>query len=164
MERRHRYETETTWRGNRGSGTADYRAYDRAFDTLADGRPPVPGSSDPIFRGDASRWNPELLLVAALSQCHLLSYLHRCAVNRVVVLGYVDAAVGEMVETADGGGRFTEVVLRPVVTVESPAMVQRAEELHDEAAELCFIARSVNFPVRHEPRVVVRGEEAPVAA
>ena len=113
------------------------------------GRPPIAGSSDPAFRGDPERWNPELLLVAALSQCHLLSYLHRCAVNGVTVTAYSDRAAGVMREADDGGGRFEEVVLRPVVTAE------RAEALHREASERCFIAASVNFPVRHEPRTMV---------
>ncbi len=155
MARRHEYETETTWTGDRGDGTASFRGYDRLYDTVADGRPPIAGSSDPAFRGDAGRWNPELLLVAALSQCHLLWYLHRCAVSDVVVTGYRDRAAGVMTEDDDGGGRFEEVVLRPVVTVAEPAMVERAEALHGEAAARCFVAASVNFPVRHEPRTVV---------
>ena len=155
MARRHEYETETTWTGDRGDGTASFRGYDRLYDTVADGRPPIAGSSDPAFRGDAGRWNPELLLVAALSQCHLLWYLHRCAVSDVVVTGYRDRAAGVMTEDDDGGGRFEEVVLRPVVTVAEAGMVERAEALHGEAAARCFVAASVNFPVRHEPRTVV---------
>jgi organic hydroperoxide reductase OsmC/OhrA len=155
MARRHEYETETTWTGDRGQGTASFRAYDRHYETTAPGRPAIAGSSDPAFRGDPERWNPELLLVAALSQCHLLSFLHRCAVNDVVVTGYRDRAAGVMAENADGGGRFEEVILRPVVTVAAAAMADRTEALHGEAAALCFIASSVNFPVRHEPRTLV---------
>jgi organic hydroperoxide reductase OsmC/OhrA len=155
MARRHEYETETTWTGDRGDGTASFRGYDRLYDTTAPGRPAIAGSSDPSFRGDAERWNPELLLVAALSQCHLLWFLHRCAVSDVVVTGYRDRAAGVMAEDAGGGGRFEEVVLRPVVTVADAAMAERAEALHREAAALCFVAASVNFPVRHEPRTVV---------
>ncbi|HET6175135.1 MAG TPA: OsmC family protein [Gaiellales bacterium] len=157
MPRTHKYETLSVWTGDRGQGTADYRSYDRTYDTSSPGRPPIAGSSDPAFRGDADCWNPELLLVAALSQCHMLSYLHRCAASGVVVTGYEDAAEGVMAETPDGGGHFEDVVLRPVVTVGEPGMVERAQELHHEAAALCFIAASVNFPVRHEPRAVVRG-------
>jgi organic hydroperoxide reductase OsmC/OhrA len=155
MMNRHRYETELVWRGNRGGGTIDYRAYDRHYETSAPGRPTLVGSSDPAFLGDADRWNPEQLLVAALSQCHLLSYLHRCAVAGVTVTAYTDTATGTMVETPDGGGRFEEVVLSPVVTVNDRAMVDRSLTLHEEAAALCFIAASVNFPVRHEPRTLV---------
>jgi organic hydroperoxide reductase OsmC/OhrA len=155
MTRRHTYETHSSWTGDRGQGTADYRAYDRTYDTTAPGRPAIAGSSDPAFRGSADRWNPELLLVAALSQCHMLSYLHRCAVGGVVVTGYEDTAEGVMVETSDGGGHFEDVVLRPVVTVAEPGMVEQAQALHEEAAALCFIAASVDFPVRHEPRAIV---------
>lgn len=157
-ERRHKYETRSIWKGNRGEGTADYGAYDRTFVTTALGRPPLEGSSDPVFRGDDDRWNPELLLVAALSQCHMLSYLHRCAVAGVVVTAYEDAAEGVMAETPDGGGHFEDVLLRPVVTVTAPDMVERAHALHEDASAVCFIASSVNFPVRHEPRILVAGE------
>ena len=155
MARNHKYETRSVWTGDRGQGTADYRSYARTYDTTSPGRPAIPGSSDPAFRGDDDRWNPELLLVAALSQCHMLSYLHRCAVSGVVVTGYEDAAEGVMVETDDGGGHFADVVLRPLVTVAEAGMVERAQALHEDAAVLCFIAASVNFPVRHEPRAVV---------
>jgi organic hydroperoxide reductase OsmC/OhrA len=155
MSRRHRYETRTVWTGDRGSGTADYRAYGREHETTAEGRPPIAAASDPAFRGDGGRWNPELLLVAALSQCHLLTYLHHCAVGGVTVTAYADDAVGVMAEDGEGGGRFEEVVLRPVVTVAEESMAARAAELHHEAAERCFIAASVNFPVRHEPSIVV---------
>jgi organic hydroperoxide reductase OsmC/OhrA len=158
MPRKHKYETHSIWKGDRGEGTADYRAYDRAYDTTAPGREPIRGSSDPAFRGDAGRWNPELLLVAALSQCHMLSYLHRCAVNGVVVTEYEDTAEGVMVETPDGGGHFEDVVLRPVVTVAARNMAERAEALHEDASAVCFIASSVSFPVRHEPQTRVRGE------
>jgi organic hydroperoxide reductase OsmC/OhrA len=155
MPRTHKYETRSVWTGDRGQGTADYRGYDRTYDTTTAGRPAIAGSSDPAFRGDQDRWNPELLLVAALSQCHMLSYLHRCAAGGVVVTGYEDTAEGVMVETPDGGGHFEDVVLRPLVTVASAEMVERAQALHEAAAALCFIASSVNFPVRHEPRAVV---------
>ena len=153
--RTHRYEIDVTWTGNRGEGTADYRAYSRDHEVAAEGRPTIPGSSDPTFRGDAARWNPEQLLVAALSQCHLLWYLHLCAVSDVVVVAYEDHASGVLELTEDGGGRFTEATLRPVVTVAEQSMAERARELHPRAHDLCFVAGSVNFPVRHEPRVEV---------
>jgi organic hydroperoxide reductase OsmC/OhrA len=156
MARTHKYETRCVWTGDLGRGTADYRSYARTYDTTSSGRPVIPGSSDPAFRGDDDRWNPEQLLVAALSQCHMLSYLHRCAVSGVVVTAYEDVAEGVMAETDDGGGHFEDVVLRPLVTVAEPGMIERAQELHHEAAELCFIAASVNFPVRHEPQAVAR--------
>ena len=151
----HSYEVAVSWTGNTGEGTADYRAYSRDHEVTAEGRPAIAGSSDPTFRGDAARWNPEQLLVAALSQCHLLWYLHLCAVSEVIVVAYEDHAVGEMAQDEDGGGRFTEVTLRPVVTVADEPMTATALELHPRAHELCFVANSVNFPVRHEPRIEV---------
>jgi organic hydroperoxide reductase OsmC/OhrA len=143
------------WHGNRGVGTASYRAYERLYKTVSHSRPAIEGSSDPAFRGDPERWNPELLLVAALSQCHMLSYLHRCAIGGVVVTEYSDDAVGVMLEDDDDGGRFEEVVLHPIVTAADASMADRAFQLHGEASKRCFIASSVNFPVRHEPRIVV---------
>lgn len=153
MGRQHRYETTTEWTGNLGEGTAGYRSYSRAHQTSAPGRPALASSSDPAFRGDRERWNPELLLVAALSQCHMLAYLHQCATAGIVVTAYVDVAEGAMTQTDEGGGRFEEVVLRPRVMVAEKAMEGPARRLHVRAAELCFIASSVSFPVRHEPLV-----------
>ncbi|MBX6751357.1 MAG: OsmC family protein [Micromonosporaceae bacterium] len=150
----HTYETTVTWTGNRGTGTSGYRDYDRSCDLAAPGRPAIAASSDPLFRGDPTRWNPEQLLVASLSQCHLLWFLHLAAEAGVVVTSYVDEAVGTLAEQPGGAGQFTEVVLRPRVTVADPVMIPVAQPLHDRAHELCFIARSVNFPVRHEPVTV----------
>lgn len=151
----HHYDIELEWQGNRGSGTSGYRDYGRTHEVRAADKPPIAASSDPVFRGEAERWNPEELLVAALAQCHLLTYLHAAADAGVVVTAYSDAASGTMVETADGGGHFVEAVLRPVVTVADESMVQRTSALHAEAEAHCFIAQSVNFPVRCEPTVLV---------
>ena len=106
-----------------------------------------------MFRGDAERWNPEQLLVAALSECHLLEYLHLCAVGGVVVVAYEDRADGVMEQNESGGGRFTEATLRPVVTVAEASMEDAARELHEQAHENCYIASSVNGP--HEPEIRV---------
>ncbi|TMR91687.1 OsmC family protein [Nonomuraea basaltis] len=152
MTRQHTYPTVVTWTGNKGTGTSGYRDYGRDHELSADGPPAIQGSSDPAFRGDPSRWNPEQLLVGSLSQCHMLSYLYLCSMAGVVVTEYVDRAVGTMAETSDGG-HFTEVVLRPEVTVASPEMADAAAELHAGAHKACFIASSVNFPVRHEATV-----------
>jgi organic hydroperoxide reductase OsmC/OhrA len=151
----HRYTVDVTWTGNRGPGTVDYRSYDRDTETRAADKAPIAGSSDPAFRGDPTRYNPEELLVASLSQCHLLWYLHLCARDGIIVSSYEDHAVGTMTEDADGGGRFASVVLRPEVEVLEEAMADRARSLHKEAARLCFIANSVNFPVSHEPVIAV---------
>ncbi len=155
MSLTHSYDVTITWTGNTGTGTSGYRDYARAHDVVADGPQPIMGSSDPAFRGDSHRWNPEQLLTAALAQCHMLSYLHVCTDAGVIVTGYADHAHGTMSQTADGGGRFTEVVLRPQVVVASPDMVDAAIKLHESAHAKCFIASSVGFPVRHEPTVTV---------
>ena len=157
VRRTHRYDLTVSWTGNRGSGTSGYRAYGRDHEIGADGRPVIEGSSDPVFHGDKTRWNPELELVAALSQCHMLSYLYVCTAAGVVVTAYEDAPYGVMAETADGGGHFTEVVLRPRVTIAAAEMTEAAVKLHEEAGRKCFIASSVNFPVRHEPSVTGAG-------
>ena len=151
----HTYAVTVTWTGNRGTGTSAYRAYDRAHEIAAPGKPVLPASSDPAFRGDPARYNPEDLLVASLSSCHMLWYLHLCATNGVAVLDYRDAAGGVMVERPDGGGAFQEVVLRPEITLAPGADPERARALHADAHARCFIANSVNFPVRHEPVVRV---------
>jgi organic hydroperoxide reductase OsmC/OhrA len=150
----HRYEVTVRWTGNTGSGTSDYRSYRRDHEVLGDGKPALLGSSDPAFRGDAARWNPEELLVVALAQCHMLWYLHLCATGGVVVTDYTDSPAGTMeMDATGGGGQFTEVILRPAVTVTDPSMTSKARALHDEIGALCFIARSVSFPVRHQPTV-----------
>jgi len=147
----HTYDIQLAWTGNDGAGTRDYRSYRRDHEIRAAGRPVLAGSSDPAFRGDASRYNPEQLLVAALSSCHMLWYLHLCAVNGIVVHDYRDEAQGEMTEEASGAGRFTRVVLRPRVRLSGDAVKARA--LHAEAHGYCFIARSVNFPITLEPLI-----------
>ncbi len=155
-KREHHYPTGIEWLGNTGSGTSGHQDYERAYAISAPGKPTIPGSSDPSFRGDASRWNPEELLVASLSACHQLWYLSLCAQARIVVTAYTDRAEGIMVESADGGGQFERVVLRPEVTLANPEDTERAMALHAKAHALCFIARSVNFPVMHEPSVATQ--------
>lgn len=150
----HRYRLTATWTGNRGTGTSGYRDYDRSVDLAVDGKPVLPASADRPFRGDPARWNPEDLLIAALSECHLLSYLHACVQAGVVVVDYRDEASGVMVEDGRGAGAFREVVLRPHVVVAQPSMVRAGIDAHHTAHGWCFIANSVNFPVRHEPVVV----------
>jgi organic hydroperoxide reductase OsmC/OhrA len=156
----HRYTVALKWTGNTGTGTAGYRAYERAHELSVEGKPVIPGSSDPAFRGDPKRWNPEELLVASLSACHKLWYLHLCSAAGVVVTDYVDAAEGLMAESADGGGHFTRVVLRPRVTITGGSDKEKAQALHHEAHAKCFIANSVNFPVSHEPTTLVENSRA----
>lgn len=155
MSTDHTYTVTITWTGNRGTGTSAYRAYDRRHEIAALGKPIIPASSDAAFRGDASRYNPEELLVASLSSCHMLWYLHLCAVNGIVVTSYEDCAEGTMNEQPGGEGRFSEVVLAPEIILAPGSDVERARALHHEANAKCFIANSVNFPVRHEPVIRV---------
>ena len=151
MSKQHHYETTVRWTGNLGTGTSAYRAYGRDHEISSPGKPPIPGSSDPAFRGDASRYNPEDMLVASLSTCHMLWYLHLCAVGKVVVLEYEDHASGFMEEYADGGGRFVEVTLRPTIVITPESDIETAKHLHHDAHAKCFVANSVNFPVGCEP-------------
>lgn len=147
----HNYKATIQWTGNKGTGTDDYRKYERSYEVRVDGKPTISGSSDPAFRGDKSKYNPEDLFVASLSSCHMLWYLHLCAEAGIIVVDYIDNATGIMAETANGGGQFTEVTLHPIVTVQETNMIVKANELHKKANELCFIANSVNFPVHHQP-------------
>lgn len=154
MAKIHTYQLEITWTGNLGKGTKGYRSYSRNHIIEAPGKPTIPGSSDPSFRGDASRYNPEEQLVAALSACHMLWYLHLCAEAGISVVSYKDLAEGKMEETTDGGGRFTGVTLKPTIQILEADLLEKAHQLHERANQLCFIANSVNFPVKHEGRIL----------
>ncbi|QNE34202.1 OsmC family protein [Leifsonia shinshuensis] len=154
MKLEHRYAIDLQWTGNRGEGTNGYKAYGRDHTVSTEGKHPIEGSADRAFFGDTDRWNPEELLLAALSQCHMLSYLAEAARAGVVVVGYTDEATGVMVQTNDGGGHFTTATLRPKVTIADPAQAELAASLHAPASAKCFIAASVNFPVGHEPEIL----------
>ncbi len=157
MKGQHKYATLVRWTGNKGVGTSDYKSYERSHIISADGKPDIEGSSDPAFRGDKSKYNPEDMMVAALSSCHMLWYLHVCAEAGVVVTDYFDNATGIMVETSNGGGRFTEITLNPTITVSEASMIEDAKLLHKKANELCFIANSVNFLTKHNPIIKALG-------
>ncbi|WP_091533306.1 OsmC family protein [Microlunatus soli] len=155
--KQHHYAARIRWTGNLGSGTSGYRDYSRDHEITMATKPDqmLAGSADKSFRGDPGRFNPEELLLAALSQCHLLSYLHACVLAGVRVVDYIDDATGTMVTEADGSGHFTEVVLKPQVVIADGSDLQAAEAAHQVAHRMCFIANSVNFPVRHQPRITV---------
>ena len=153
MQHQHTYSAMVEWTGDQGTGTDHYRNYKRDHTISIEGKPDLLGSADPTFRGDPTHHNPEEMLVAALSACHLMSYLHVCAINGIVVNAYKDSATGHMETFPDGSGRMTEVVLCPEVTVRDPDMIEKAKKFHHKAHELCFIANSVNFAVRCEPKV-----------
>ena len=147
----HRYRPVITWTGNTGEGTASYKAYERAHVISAAGKADIAGSSDASFRGDGTRWNPEDMLVASASTCHMLWYLHLCAVNGVVVLGYRDEPEGLMVEEADGSGAFSRIVLHPQVQLSAASSVEKARELHHHAHKMCFVANSLKCEITTEP-------------
>jgi organic hydroperoxide reductase OsmC/OhrA len=149
----HNYEVHIDWTGNDGVGTKTYKGYRRDHTITSAGKPQIEGSSDPNFRGDRSRYNPEELLVASLSACHMLWYLHLCSANQVTVLDYHDAALGVMRENEDGSGEFLRVTLKPAVKISAGEDRAQALALHREAHHLCFIARSVNFPVEVTPEI-----------
>ena len=149
----HDYAVRVQWQGNLGTGTSGYRDYGRDLLISAEGKADIEGSADRPFRGTPERWNPEELLLAALAQCHMLSYLHVAVKNGIVVTDYEDDAVGTMLQVGEGG-HFTSVTLRPVVTI-AAGDPELARSIHAEAGELCFIASSVNFPVLHEPVIRV---------
>lgn len=156
MARTHRYSVTVRWTGNTGSGTSNYRSYEREHEISAGAEKPViAGSSAPEFRGHAGRWNPEELLIASLSACHKLWFLHLCADSGVQVVSYVDHAEGVMEEAEDGSGRFAMVLLRPEVTITVASHREKCLHLHESARRMCFVANSVNFPVRHEPKILV---------
>jgi organic hydroperoxide reductase OsmC/OhrA len=154
MVKPHSYRTTIVWTGNSGVGTRDYRSYRRDYVVRSETKPDLLGSSDPAFRGDAHRYNPEELLVASLSSCHMLWYLHLCTLRGIVVVGYEDEAEGKMVESPDGNGHFTSAVLHPVVTITN-GDPNVARQLHDDAHRMCFVANSVNFPVSHDATITV---------
>lgn len=156
MAKEHQYTIKTEWTGNLGSGTLDYRAYKRDHVISVEGKSAsIACSSDPNFRGDPKRYNPEELFLSALSGCHMLWYLHLASVNGITVLEYVDHAEGTMAEDANGSGRFTSVTLQPQIVIAQADKVERAKELHHEAGKKCFIANSVKVAIGYGGKVVV---------
>lgn len=149
--KQHHYRATVVWTGNTGKGTAGYKAYERAHVISAPGKADIAGSSDPTFRGDAARWNPEDMLVASASACHMLWYLHLCSANGVVVLDYRDEPEGIMLEEANGSGAFTRIVLRPQVRLDAMSDEQKARALHEEAHRMCFVANSLRCEIATEP-------------
>lgn len=153
MGHEHHYRIRTTWSGNKGLGTDNVRTYDRTHAVDIEGKPSLELTTDNPHVGDRTKLNPEDLLVTAVSSCHMLSYLYLCALEGIVVMAYEDKAHGIMVEESNGGGRFREVTLNPEVVVKNASMIDKANELHHRAHEICYIASSVNFPVHCRPSV-----------
>lgn len=155
MGKQHQYRLELEWSGNTGEGTKNYRAFKRDYNIKIGNKPVIEGSSDPSFRGDPDRHNPEEMFVASISACHMLWYLHFCAVAGIVVTKYTDYAEGVMEEDAERGGFFKEVLLKPEVTITDVSREKEAVELHKKANSFCFIANSCNFPIAHSPIIKV---------
>jgi organic hydroperoxide reductase OsmC/OhrA len=151
---KHQYSANIVWTGNTGTGTSDYASYSRDHVISIDHKQDLQGSSDSIFRGDVTKHNPEDMLLSSLSVCHMLWYLHLCADAGVIVTAYTDNVEG-ILEYGKNGGKFTEVTLHAVVSVESEEMIPLAMSLHSEAHACCFIANSVNFPVHHQPSIII---------
>lgn len=148
----HHYNIKIEWTGNEGEGTLNYKSFNRNHKIIAEGKyGEIHGSSDPSFLGDKARYNPEELLLSSLSSCHMLWYLHLCSVNKIIVTEYVDIASGVMEEAENGSGKFKEVTLNPQVKITDYQMIEKANELHEEAGKMCFIANSCNFKIGHNP-------------
>lgn len=153
MSKLQEYKSKLYWTGNKGTGTSAYKAYDRTWRLEIDGKPKIDCSNDPILGGDPSKYNPEDMLISALSSCHMLWYLHLCSQAGVVVLSYADEPVGYGELEATGKGKFTSAILRPKIEITPESDAKAALEIHEQIHEYCFIARSVNFPVTYEPEI-----------
>lgn len=154
--KKHNYEVKVEWTGNEGNGTLDYKSYNRNHTIIVNGKySEINGSSDPSFLGDKTRYNPEDLFLSSISSCHMLWYLHLCSVHKIIVTEYLDHATGVMQETENGSGKFTGVTLHPKVKITSLNMITKANQLHEEANKMCFIANSCNFKIEHKPHTSV---------
>ncbi len=156
MPKAHHYKTKITWTGNSGTGTSGYTQFSRDHEVEVGSKTIIKASSDPAFRGDPERHNPEELFLSSLSSCHMLWFLHLCTVEGVIVVDYQDETTGVMEEYANGSGQFTEVMLNPIVTVQEERMVSKVDSIHSKANKMCFIANSCNFPVKHSSTVKIQ--------
>lgn len=156
MEKQHKYTLTLKWTGNTGTGTSGYRDYERSHSILVDNKSMIAASSDPAFRGDKTKHNPEELLLASVSSCHMLWYLHLCSEAGIIITDYADHPTGIMLENESGAGRFLEITLYPRVTITDGSMQEKANKLHKKANEMCFVANSLNFPVHHKPEINVK--------
>lgn len=151
----HTYTSHVIWTGNRGEGTANYRSYDRSWDIAIPGKPVIHCSNDPLLGGDKTKMNPEDILLSALSACHMLWYLHYASDAGIIVTHYADAPTGVGVVERGGAGRFTSATLHPRVTVARGTDIDAANAIHGRIHDVCFIARSVNFPISYQPQVII---------
>jgi organic hydroperoxide reductase OsmC/OhrA len=150
----HNYKLSVKWTGNQGTGTSDYKDFERSYSIQIENKADILGSADAEFRGDKTKHNPEELLLASVSSCHMLWYLHLCAENNIIVTDYIDNATAILEETTNGNGKFASITLNPTVTITDKIMVDQAKELHKKANEFCFVANSLNIKVDHQPIII----------
>lgn len=155
MVKQHNYSLTIEWTGNKGEGTTKYDAYNRDYTISAENKIDLLGSADAPFRGDITKYNPEDFLLASLSSCHMLWYFHLCADAGIVVTDYIDNPTGILLQNDTGSGAFSEVTLNPIVTVKESSMIEKSIELHELAHQKCFMANSVNFPIKHNPTSMI---------
>lgn len=153
----HSYSLKLDWQGNKGTGTSSYRAYSRDYSISMDGKPDMPGTSDPAFLGDPAKHNPEDMFLASVASCHMLWYLHLASTAGIVVTAYEDNAEAEMTMNKDGSGQFSSVTLKPSVTITDVSKAKLAEKIHGDVGAMCFIARSINVPIYHEATIKIEG-------
>ncbi len=159
MAKQHEYTCRIDWTGNRGAGTRTYRGYDRTWDVVTPGKPVIHCSNDPLLGGDPALPNPEDLLLASLSSCHMLWYLHLASSAGIVVHRYTDDPLGVGEVHPDGSGQFLRATLRPTIVVDEGTDIARARAIHGDVHRYCFIARSVNFPITYAAEYdFLRGE------
>jgi len=151
----HRYHVKLNWTDENGKGTTSYTDYSRNHQANVKGKPALQLSSDQAFRGDATKYNPEDMLVASLASCHMLWYLHLCSKSGITVVKYEDNAEGLMLQEDTGGGRFEKVVLHPEITIVEKDKIELAHKLHEEANQKCYIANSCNFPIKHQVKIII---------
>ena len=152
----HHYNIQLNWTGNEGQGTTNYQAYKRSHTIAATNKyGEILGSSDPSFKGDTTKYNPEELFLSSIASCHMLWYLHLCSVNNIIVTAYEDNPKGTMTEIKNGSGAFTEVTLFPKVTITDKSNIELAKQLHEEANNMCFIANSCNFKIKHVIQIII---------
>ncbi|RKR08086.1 organic hydroperoxide reductase OsmC/OhrA [Maribacter vaceletii] len=154
--KKHHYNIKTVWTGNEGTGTKNYKTYNRNHSINGEGKyTEILGSSDPAFLGDKTRYNPEDLFLSSISSCHMLWYLHLCATNNIIITSYKDNATGCMEESPNGNGKFTSVTLNPLITITNSSDKEKAMALHEKANEMCFIANSCNFKIKHKATILI---------
>lgn len=157
--KQHNYNTTIEWTGNTGNGTENYKSYQRSYTIAIENKAIINGSSDPAFLGDKTKHNPEEFLLASISSCHMLWYLHLCAYEKIIVTSYIDSATAIMQEYENGSGKFTEVMLNPAVTITEQSKVELAKRLHQKANSMCFIANSLNFKINHNPTILIQNKQ-----